>query len=282
MRGFLGDFVAIKRYALLLEYDGTDYAGWQRQANAPSVQGCVEKALSKMIKAPVRLVGCSRTDAGVHARHHVSHFDADCSVPTERIPLALASLLPDDIAVLDAAETAPDFHARFSPIGKQYSYYIWNSRRRSALLSRYTMQEGRPLDLAAMREAASYMVGKRDFKVFMASGSTAKTTVRTLFKAEIEGESGGLIRFCTAGDGFLYNMVRIMAGTLLYVGLGKLRPEDVKAMLLSGNRPEAGKTMPPQGLFLDEVWYEKSPFEACYNKSDNLLGLLARWEKESK
>lgn len=263
-----------KRFALLLQYDGTAYAGWQRQANAPSVQGTVEQALSKMCKQKVTLIGCSRTDAGVHARQHVSHFEADCRVPPEKIPLALATLLPDDISCLDAALTDKDFHARFSPKGKQYSYYIWNNRRRAALLSRYSLAEGRPLNLQAMREAAELIVGTHDFRCFMAAGSSAKTTVRTIYKLEITGESGGLIRLCIAGNGFLYNMVRIIAGTLLYVGLGKLEARDVAVMLELGHRPLAGKTVPAKGLFLDEVYYDRWPFPACYNKSEHLMELL--------
>ncbi len=271
-----------KRYALLLEYDGTDYAGWQRQNNARSVQGTAEKALSKMIKTKIHLYGCSRTDAGVHARGHVSHFDADCKVPTERIPLALASLLPPDISCLAAAEVPPDFHARFDPVGKQYSYYIWNHRRKSALLHRYTEQEGRPLDLAAMREAAALLVGRHDFRGFMASGSTSKITVRHIHKLEISGESGGLIRIQIAGDGFLYNMVRIIAGTLMYIGLGKLEQQDLQQMLEKGDRTLGGKTLGPQGLFLDKVFYRKNPFGACYNIAEHMPQFLKGREEERK
>lgn len=273
--------MAKQRFALLLEYDGTAYAGWQRQANAPSVQGCVEEALSKMCKEKVTLIGCSRTDAGVHARAHVSHFEADCKVPPEKIPLALGTLLPPDISCLAAAKVGPDFHARFSPCGKQYSYYIWNNRRRSALLNRYTMQEGRSLDLEAMRAAAELIVGEHDFRCFMAAGSSAKTTVRTVYKLDITGESGGLIRICIAGNGFLYNMVRIIAGTLVYVGLGKLSREDVARMMAEGKRPLAGKTLAPQGLFLDAVFYKNWPFAECYNKVKHLLTILTGKERKS-
>lgn len=269
------------RFALLIEYDGTNFAGWQRQANAPSVQGALEEALSVMCKEKVTLIGCSRTDAGVHARMHVSHFEADCRVPVEKLPIALGTLLPEDIAVIEAAKVGREFHARFSPIGKQYSYYIWNNRRKSGLLHRYSVQEGRPLDLEAMREAAKLLLGKHDFRVFMAAGSSAKTTERTLYKLEVSGEPGGLLRICVAGDGFLYNMVRIISGTLLYVGLGKLGPEDIGGMLEKGHRPLAGKTLPPQGLFLDEVYYAEWPFKACYNKPNHLLDLLQGEETET-
>ncbi len=257
------------RTALLLQFDGTSYAGWQRQANAKSVQGTVEACLAKLCHEKITLIGCSRTDAGVHARHHISHFDSACTVPEDRLYLALGTLLPEDISVLDAKVVPDHFHARFGTSGKQYSYYIWNDRKKSALLSRYSLHESRDLDLEAMREGASLLVGKKDFRCFMASGSSAKTTVRTLHKVELEA-NGPLLRLIVAGDGFLYNMVRIIAGTLLYIGLGKLEPHDVQVMLETGDRTLAGKTLAPQGLFLDEVYYPESPFAEWYNKPNNL------------
>ncbi len=262
-----------KRIALLLQYDGSRFAGWQRQANAPSVQGTVEQALSRLAGEPVTLFGCSRTDAGVHARQHVSHFDSRITVPTERIYLALGTLLPDDISVLDAKEVSPGFHARFDPIGKQYSYYIWNDRKKSALLARYAMQEGRVLDIAAMEAEAARLPGKHDFRAFMASGSSAKTTVRTLHEVRLE-QRGALIRLVIRGDGFLYNMVRIIAGTLLYIGLGKLPQGTIDQMLRTGDRTLGGKTLGAQGLFLDYVEYPEGPFEEWYNRPTYLPEFL--------
>ncbi len=262
------------RTALLLQFDGTSYAGWQRQANARSVQGTLEACLKKLCKEEITVIGCSRTDAGVHAKQHISHFDSSCTVPEEKLHLALGTLLPEDISVLDAKVVPADFHARFGTSGKQYSYYIWNDRKKSALLSRYSLHESRPLDLEAMRLAASYLVGKKDFRCFMATGSSAKTTVRTLYRVAVE-EQGSLLRIVVSGDGFLYNMVRIISGTLLYIGLGKLAPEDVRHMLETGDRTLAGKTLAPQGLFLDEVYYPESPFAEWYNKPNYLPDLGA-------
>ena len=267
-----------KRIALLLEYDGTAYAGWQRQANVRTVQGVVENALAKLCGESVTFYGCGGTDGGVHARGHVSHFNSHCTVPPERLYLALGTLLPDDISVLDAAIVPDTFHARFGSRGKQYSYYIWNNRFRSALLSRYSAHESRALDIDAMHRACDYLIGKHDFRCFMAAGSTAKTTIRTLYKVELSGETGGLLRLTISGDAFLYNMVRIIAGTLLYVGLGKFEPEMIEAMLASGDRTLAGKTLTAAGLFLDEVYYDENPFPACYNKQNNLAALLAGQE----
>lgn len=247
------------RLALRTEWDGTGYAGWQFQDNARSLQECLEKALGKLYKGPIRVHGSSRTDAGVHAWGHVCHFDAPSGIPLDRLPLALNSLLPDDIAVQEAQQVAPDFHARFQARGKQYSYYIYRAENRSAFYSRYAYREIRPLDLDKMRSACRLLEGKHDFRGFMAAGGQVKTTVRTLYLVDLE-EQGPLLRIRVRGDGFLYNMVRILAGTLLYVGLGKLSLAQLEEVLRVGDRSLAGKTLPACGLFLDEVYYEPNPF----------------------
>lgn len=248
-----------RRMALLLEWDGTAYAGWQWQANAISLQAVLQKALSKVCAEPIQVTGCSRTDAGVHARGHVSHFETGCQIPVEKLPVALNALLPDDVAVRAAEEVPLDFHARFQAIEKQYSYYIHRGPTRSALLGRYSYRESRALDLEAMREASAVLVGTHDFRCFMAAGGQVKTTVRSLYRVQVE-ERGDLLRFIVRGNGFLYNMVRIIAGTLLYVGLGKLTVANVEEILASGNRCLAGKTLPARGLFLDEVVYDPPRF----------------------
>lgn len=256
--------------ALLLEWDGTAYAGWQYQENAPSIQGKVEKALTKICGESIRLHGCSRTDAGVHAWGHVSHFKTRCTIPVDRLPVALNTLLPQDISCRDAAVVKDDFHARFQTIGKQYSYYIYNFSRPSALQQRYAYHEKRPLDLQAMMLAAQKIEGKHDFICFMAAGGQAKTTVRTIYSLKLE-QTGKRLRFIVRGDGFLYNMVRIIAGTLLYVGLGKLSVADIEQILRSGQRSLAGKTLPACGLFLDEVTYPENLFGTAGGEEHEFL-----------
>ena len=254
-----------KKTALLTQYIGSNYAGWQRQKRLPSIQGELERALSTLAKEEIKLVGCSRTDAGVHALQHVSHFVSNISVPLEKLHIAANTLLPDDIVVLAAADVAPEFNARFNTRGKKYSYYIWNNNHKSAFLNQFTIQESRDLDLEAMREAARAFVGVHDFCGFMSQGSSAKTTVRELTEVSVHGEKGGLIRIDVAGTAFLYNMVRIIAGTLLYIGLGKIDHREIDDIILSGRRELAGKTLPAKALFLVEVYYEESPFKQWYN-----------------
>jgi tRNA pseudouridine38-40 synthase len=244
-----------RRIKLVTEYRGTRYAGWQYQDNAPTVQAALEKALSELLKRPVKLIGCSRTDAGVHALNHVSHFNGACPVPLDKFPLALIPFLPADIAVKEAQEVDEDFHARFSAKGKSYFYQIWNMPYRSALLSPYSYHEPRHLDLEAMKEACPYFIGTHDFAGFMATGSQAKTTVRTIYDLHIEIPQDGLIQIRIHGDAFLYNMVRIIAGTLLYVGLGKIKLSEIEAIIASKDRKKAGKTLEAKGLFLERVYY---------------------------
>lgn len=258
----------MRKLALLLEWDGTTYAGWQFQENALTIQATVEKALYKICGEEIRLSGCSRTDAGVHAWGHVSHFVTRCPIPVDRLPLALNALLPDSISCRSAAEVDADFHARFQTTGKQYSYYIYNSSMPSALYGRYAYHEARPLDLAAMRAAAKIIEGRHDFVCFMAAGGQVKTTVRTIYELRIEPK-GKQLRFVVRGDGFLYNMVRIIAGTLLYVGLGKLSVADVEQILDCGRRSLAGKTLPACGLFLDEVYYKTPVFSDVIGGGEN-------------
>ena len=246
---------AQRRIKLVTEYRGTRYAGWQYQDNAPTVQEALEKALEKLLKRSVKLIGCSRTDAGVHALNHVSHFDGICPVPLDKLPLALIPFLPGDVAVKEAQEVDENFHARFSAKGKSYFYQIWNKFYRSALLSPYSYHEPRYLDLEAMHEACKYFIGRHDFSGFMATGSQAKTTVRTIYDLHIENVQDGLIQMKVYGDAFLYNMVRIIAGTLLYVGLGKIEPSSITDIIDSRDRKRAGKTLEAKGLFLEKVYY---------------------------
>lgn len=256
-----------RKIALVVEYDGTCYAGWQRQENAIAVQNVLEDALKAFFEEDIILWGSSRTDSGVHARNHVSHFMTSSTIPAERIPFALLAYLPDDIAIKYAAEVDEHFHARFSAIGKQYSYYIWNDVYRSALLHRYSYHEARALDLIAMQEACSYFIGEKDFKAFQASGSEQLQTVREIYSLSIDFEREGLLAMKINGNAFLYNMVRIIAGTLLYVGLGKIKARAIPGIIASLDRRKAGITLPANGLFLDKVSYPKVYNLSCYNNT---------------
>jgi tRNA pseudouridine38-40 synthase len=251
-----------RNIALLVEFDGTAYAGWQYQENAPSLQRKLQDTLAKICKHKVSLIGCSRTDAGVHALGHVSNFHTTCRIPVDRLPIALNSLLPADIAVRAAAVVPPDFNARFGACAKRYSYRIWNDPTPSALRARYTCHIPRKLDLEAMRQAAAVLPGEQDFRSFMAAGSSAKTTVRRLFSAEVVSrpEEPREVRLIVEGAGFLYNMMRIISGTLVYIGLGKLQADDMREILAARNRKAAGKTLPANGLFLETVRFKEPIF----------------------
>lgn len=270
-----------KKFALTLAYDGKAYAGWQWQENAPSIQQTLTLALEKICKEKIVLHGSSRTDAGVHARGHVSHFQTSCQIPADKLPLALNALLPEDIACLHAKEVEDDFHARFDAKAKQYSYYMYLGRQKSPFFSPYAavlpFAYKEQLQWEKMKEACEVLKGTHDFLCFQASGAQTKTSIRTLYALEIEEVASpfdeastslqkDFLRIRVCGDGFLYNMVRILAGTLLYVGLGKMSVEDVKALLEHKNRKKAGKTMPPQGLFLDKVFYEE-PTSVFFEKA---------------
>ena len=243
-----------RRILLTLSYDGTAYAGWQRQANALAVQQVVEAALFKLEGAPISVTGASRTDAGVHALGQRAHFDTRSRIPTEKYPFALNTLLPRDVRAFAAVETPPDFHARFSACGKEYSYRIYNAPHASALERDRTAHVPVALDDTAMRAALPALVGTHDFAAFQAAGGTAKTTVRTLRAAELTRQ-GALLTLTVSGNAFLYNMVRIIAGTLMEIGKGKLGADAFAAALRTGDRLALGPTAPPQGLTLLRVDY---------------------------
>ncbi len=239
---------------LTLEYDGAAYHGWQRQGERPTVQGEVEKALARMTGASVTVHGSGRTDAGVHALAQVAHFRLETRLSPAEFLRGLNSLLPFDISVTHCEEAAPDFHARKSALGKTYAYHVLNAPVRSALGRRYAWHVPRPLDLSAMREAARRLVGTHDFAAFEGAGSPRAHTVRTVTAADFS-RTGDLLVFSVSADGFLRCMVRNMAGTLVFAGLGKIAPEEVTEILASRDRRRAGPTAPPQGLFLVEVRY---------------------------
>ena len=249
----------MKRILLTVEYDGSAYAGWQRQINGLAVQQVLEEALSQACARPVTVTGSSRTDAGVHARMQMVHFDTSASIPPDKYPFVLNNLLPPDIRVQAAREVPAGFHARFLTSGKTYTYRILNNRHGSALLRNTHWHVPVPLDIPAMRDALSYLPGTHDFAAFQASGGSARTTVRTVDRAELLAD-GPEITLLISGNAFLYNMVRIIAGTLMEVGLHKREADAFSRAFVSLSRLDLGMTAPPCGLELTEVRYPEKAF----------------------
>ncbi|NLH01528.1 MAG: tRNA pseudouridine(38-40) synthase TruA [Clostridiales bacterium] len=245
----------MRNIALRLAYDGTRYHGWQVQKNDVSVAGTLEKALSKICEHPVKVIGCGRTDAGVHALRYCANFKTDSKIPADRLPLALNSRLPSDIAAVDAVEAPDDFNAILSCVKKEYVYKLHNSRIRDPFLENRACFFPSPLDEERMKKAAKQFEGTHDFRAVRSIGTDTKTTVRTVHWCEIE-KDGDIITLRICADGFLYNMVRAIMGTVVYAGLGKLSPESIPLLLESGDRRLTGPTMPPQGLYMSRIWYE--------------------------
>ena len=245
-----------RRYKTIIAYDGTQYSGWQYQENATGIQQLVEEALEYLERAPVRVYGSSRTDAGVHAKGFVAHFDLTKPIPPKNLIKAMNSRLPPAIRVVKASYAKPDFDARLSAKGKEYRYHIYQADILPPMLAPFWTFCHRPLDTSAMQEAAKYFVGKHDFVSFAANPNrTLETTVRTIYSAEVK-RNGHKIVFIVRGDGFLYKQVRSMAGFLIAVGKGNEKPEAVKE-LLSAATPRTARveTAPPNGLFLWKVFY---------------------------
>lgn len=246
----------MRNIKLIIEYDGTNYSGWQVQENASSIQGAVEKALFAVTGEKIGINGSGRTDAGVHARGQAANFMTGSSIPEEKFAYALNNKLPRDIVIKESVEVPIDFHARFSASAKKYSYLIYNSKFPSALLRNYAYHVNycERLDIGRIEKAAKAFIGTHDFFGFMATGSKVANTVRTIYELSIEQEKE-LIRFNYKGNGFLYNMVRIITGTLLYAGIGKIDPDEIKDIIMSKERDRAGITAPACGLYLEEVYY---------------------------
>ncbi|MBQ7642940.1 MAG: tRNA pseudouridine(38-40) synthase TruA [Clostridia bacterium] len=242
------------RIKITVGYDGTEYCGWQIQPNGDTVQEEIEKALKKLTGEDIRVTGSGRTDSGVHATGQVAHFDTNSSVPPEKFKEALNALLPPDIKIFRSEEVGEGFHARFSAKKKTYIYKMYPSDCERPTERRYAVRIRPNPDIAAMDKAAGYLVGEHDFKCFLSSDSSVESTVRTVFSAKVYEEGDG-IAFEICGNGFLYNMVRIIAGTLVAVGEGNIPPEEMKEIISSGDRKRAGKTMPPEGLTLKSVEY---------------------------
>jgi tRNA pseudouridine38-40 synthase len=244
---------APRNIKLTIEYDGSAYHGWQRQANAATVQEVLEDAMAGLVGHPVTLYGSGRTDAGVHALGQVANFRTTSTIPTERFHLAINGAIPRDIAVLSAEDVPDDFHARYSATGKTYRYTIVCRPVRPAVGAAFVHWVRSPLDADRMAEAAACFVGEHDFAAFETE-SKGEGTVRTVTRADVE-RVGDRILYTVSANGFLYNMVRAMVGTLIEVGLGKREPADVARLLESRDRAQAGPTAPPGGLCLLEVTY---------------------------
>lgn len=247
----------MKRIKLVVAYDGTNYCGWQVQPNGETIEGVLNRALSELLGEDIKVTGASRTDSGVHSLGNVAVFDTETRIPPEKISYALNQRLPEDIVVQDSCQVADDFHPRHCNSRKTYEYRILN--RTFAMPTRRldTYFFYRKLDLDAMKLAASYIEGTHDFKSFCSANSPVEDTVRTIYSLRVEKQED-IISIRVQGSGFLYNMVRILAGTLIQVGLGEIKPEEIPKILEAKNRSAAGPTAPAHGLtmigiaFLDE------------------------------
>ncbi|AEM79570.1 tRNA pseudouridine(38-40) synthase TruA [Thermoanaerobacter wiegelii] len=244
----------MRNVMIVVEYDGTNYHGWQYQENAVTVQEVLQKAIKKVTGEEVNLIGASRTDTGVHALYQVANFRTNTKIPAEKLPYALNSVLPDDIVVVQAKDVEDSFHARYSAKRKRYKYIILNRKFPMPTMRNYCWHISYPLSIEKMKKAASYLIGTHDFSAFKASGSSKTSTIRTVYDLTIE-KNEEFINIEIEANGFLYNMVRIIVGTLSYVGLGKIEENEVYDILKSRDRTKAGITAPPQGLYLIKIMY---------------------------
>ncbi len=245
----------MRNIAMRLMYDGSNYHGWQVQKTQVTVAETLENALARVCGHPVKVTGCGRTDAGVHARCYCANFRTESRIPADRLPLAVNTRLPKDISVVRAVDAPEDFNAILSCLKKEYPYEIYNSRIRDPFYEDRAYFYPMELDVDAIKKAAEQFVGTHDFAAVRSVGTETKTTVRTIHYCEADwGERTFNIRVCA--DGFLYNMARAIVGTLLYVSEGKIRPDDIGRLLEKGDRRLTGPTVPPQGLYLTKVWYD--------------------------
>lgn len=248
----------MRRLLLTIQYDGSAYHGWQVQSNALTVQEVFQNAVEKVFCKRLDVKGCSRTDSGVHANMYCITLDTDMAISNEGVILALNSHLPEDISVYDCKEVAPDFHPRYDCKSKQYVYRIYNGKIRNPFLTKYAYHYNRPINAEYLNREAQAFVGTHDYSGFCSVKSDVEDTVRTISSARVRRE-GDMVYFEVEGNGFLYNMVRIMVGTLLFLSEGKIQAGELPDIIASQNRKRAGKTAPPQGLYLNKVVYsEKS------------------------
>lgn len=245
-----------KNLLLAISYDGSSYHGWQVQKNAVTVQEVFQKALEKVLKEKVDIKGCSRTDAFVHANMYCVNFETKNRIKPENIIFAMNRLLPGDIAVRNALEVPLEFNARYSCTGKEYIYKIWNHRIKNPFLEKYAYHYWYKLDINLLREASKFFLGSHDFTSFATLDKReTKNMVRTVKNLEIN-KIGDMVEVKISADGFLYNMVRIIVGTLLRIAQGKIKKEDIPKIIEMKDRKYAGPTAPPQGLYLNRVFYE--------------------------
>ena len=245
----------MRNIKLIIEYDGKDFDGWQKQPNKLNIQGEIERAIQEITGEEVELIASGRTDAGVHALGQVANFKTNSSIPLEKIPIALNTKLKRSIRILDAKEVEERFHSRYNCKKKTYQYIINNSKNGTAIYRNLEYHFPQPLDVEKMNQAIQYFIGEHDFKGFKASGTSSKSSIRTIYEASVKKENEKIIIKLT-GNGFLYNMVRIIAGTLIEVGIGKILPEEIPEIIISKDRTRAGKTLPPNGLYLVKVEYQ--------------------------
>lgn len=250
----------MRNIALRLSYDGTAYHGWQIQKTDVTVGGTVQKAISEICGEPITLVGCGRTDAGVHALRYCANFKTSSRIPIERIPIAINSHLPLDIAVRDAVETPEDFNAIGSCNKKEYVYRIHNSKLRNPFWNNRVCFYPAQLDYERLAAACESFVGTHDFAAVRSVGTVTKSTVRTIYHCHAK-KDGDMIEIAVCANGFLYNMVRAIVGTTVYAAHGKIEPENIPRLLELGDRRLTGPTMPAQGLYMSRLWYDDEVHE---------------------
>ncbi|MPQ33677.1 tRNA pseudouridine(38-40) synthase TruA [Clostridium estertheticum] len=244
----------MRNIKIIIEYDGTNYSGWQRQNNVMTIQEKIESAIEELTGEKTQITGSSRTDAGVHANGYTGNFYTNSKIVIEKFTGAINSKLPRDIVILQSFEVPYEFHSRYNSMGKMYSYTIINRRQAVAVGRDYIYHHKQILDVEAMQIGAQYFMGTHDFSAFKNLGSSAKTSVRTISRLDIV-KNEEIIKIYIAADGFLYNMVRIIVGALIRVGEGKIKPSEIKDIIESKQRSKAGKSVPANGLCLEEVFY---------------------------
>ena len=244
----------MRNIKLTIEYDGKEYNGWQKQPKKLNIQGEIERAIQNITGEQVELIGSGRTDAGVHAFGQVANFKIDSDFLIEKMAIAINSQLKKSIRIKKTEEVSPEFHSRYNCHSKTYQYVIDNSEQGSAIYRCLSYHVPQELDVEKMQKAVTYFVGEHDFSSFKSSGTSSKSSVRIIYDANVE-KDGERVKISLTGNGFLYNMVRIISGTLVEVGLNNIEPEDIPKIIEAKNRQMAGKTLPPQGLFLMKVEY---------------------------
>ena len=245
----------MRNIKLIIEYDGKGFNGWQKQPNKLNIQGEIERAIEEITGESIDLIASGRTDAGVHSLGQTANFKTESKIPIEKIPIAINSKLKQSIIIKSAEEVDERFHSRYNVKSKKYRYTINNSKYGSAIYRNVEYHFPIKLNIENMQKAAKYFEGEHDFKAFKASGTSSKSSVRTIYKAQVIEAENERIYIELTGNGFLYNMVRIISGTLVEVGLGKIKQEEIREIIYSKDRSRAGKTLPAHGLFLLNVEY---------------------------